>query len=124
MTKTSKSSTINLMKLLARLLINVLALWVVDYLVPGLMFTDFQSLFVSAIVIGIVNTFIRPILQVIALPITIITFGVGAILINVLLLWLVSYIVPGFEIDTFLTAVLASLLLSLVSWFLHRLASE
>jgi putative membrane protein len=112
------------MNLVARLLINVLALWVVDYLVPGMSFASWQALFVSAIVIGIVNTFIKPVLQVIALPITIVTFGIGAILINVLLLWFVSYIVPGFEIDVFLTAVIASLLLSLVSWFLHRLTKE
>lgn len=112
------------MQLLARLLVNALALWVVDYIVPGLRFANLQSLFVSAVVIGVVNTFIRPILQVIALPITLITFGVGAILINVLLLWLVSFIVPGFYIDTFLTAVVASLLLSLVSWFLHHLANK
>lgn len=112
------------MNLLARLLVNVFALWIVDYLVPGMSFADWQSLLVSAVVIGVVNTFIRPVLQIIALPITLVTFGIGAILINVLLLWFVSYIVPGFTIDSFLTAVLASLLLSLVSWFLHRLASE
>ena len=112
------------MKLFVRLLINALALYVVDYLVPGMSFADYQSLFVAAVVIGVVNTFIRPILQVIALPITIVTFGIGALLINVLLLWLVSYIVPGFVIDRFLTAVIASLLLSLVSWFLHHLARE
>jgi putative membrane protein len=112
------------MKLIASLLINFLALYVVDYLVPGLSFADWQSILVSAVVIGVVNTFIRPILQIVALPITLITFGIGAILINILLLWGVSYIVPGFEIDTFTTAVIASLLLSLVSWFLHKLGSE
>lgn len=112
------------MNLLARLFVNVFALWIVDYLVLGLSFDDWQSLLVSAVVIGIVNTFIKPILQIVALPITLITFGIGAILINVLLLWGVSYVVLGFEIDTFLTAVIASLLLSLVSWFLHSLARD
>lgn len=112
------------MNLVARLLVNAFALWIVDYLVPGMSFSDWQSLLVSAVVIGIVNTFIKPILQIIALPITLVTFGIGAILINVLLLWFVSYVVPGFEIDTFLTAVIASLLLSLVSWFLHSLTKN
>lgn len=112
------------MKLVASLLLNFLALYVVDYLVPGMSFSGWQAIFVSAVVIGIVNTFIKPILQLVALPITLITFGIGALLINVLLLWGVSYIVPGFHIDTFITAVIASLLLSVVSWFLHKLSSD
>jgi putative membrane protein len=112
------------MKLLVRLAINAFALLIVEYLVPGFVLTDVRATIVAAVVIGVVNTFIKPILQIIALPISIITFGIGAFLINVLLLWLVSFLVPGFEIDNFLTAVIASIVLSLVSWFLHKLASE
>jgi putative membrane protein len=112
------------MNLLARLLINAFALWIVDYLVPGLSFATWQALLVAAVVLGVVNTFIKPILQIIALPITLLTFGIGALLINVLLLWMVSAVVPGFKIDSFMTALVASLLLSLVSWFLHSLARE
>ncbi|MFV1917775.1 MAG: phage holin family protein [Patescibacteria group bacterium] len=73
---------------------------------------------------GIVNTFIKPVLQIIALPISIITFGVAAFLINVVLLWGISFIVPGFEIENFLTAVISSIVLSLVSMFLNKLAEE
>jgi putative membrane protein len=112
------------MGLIFRLAINALALWVVAYLIPGVEFANIQALVVTAIVFGIVNTFIRPILQIIALPISLITFGVAAFLINVLLLWLVSIIVPGFEIANFLTAVIASIALALVSWFLHSLTKS
>jgi len=112
------------MKLIVRLAINVLALLVVEYLVPGFVLSGYQAAIVAAIVIGVVNTLIRPILQVIALPITIMTFGIFAFLINVILLWGVSKFVTGFEIANFTTAIVASLVLSLVSWFLHKLASD
>ena len=112
------------MKLIIRLAINVFALLVVEYLVPGFELSSYQAAIVAAIVIGVVNTFIRPILQLIALPISLLTFGISAFLINVALLWGVAYVVPGFEIASFLTAIIAAIVLSLVSWFLHKLASE
>ena len=112
------------MKVLFKLAINAVALWVVSYLIPGFFFASVQALIVTAIVFGIVNTFIRPVLQIITLPISIVTFGIAAFLINVLLLWLVSLVVPGFNIVNFWTAVLASIVLSLTSWFLHKLASD
>jgi putative membrane protein len=112
------------MKLIIRLATNVFALFVVEYLVPGFILTGLWSAVVAAIVIGIANTFIRPILQIIALPISILTFGIFAFLINVALLWIVSLIVPGFAISSFTTAIIASLVLSFVSWFLHKLASD
>lgn len=112
------------MRLIIRLAINVFALLVVEYLVPGFKLDSYQAAIVAAIVIGIVNSFIRPVLQLIALPLSIITFGIAAFLINVGLLYLTSMYVPGFYIASFLTAVVASIVLSLVSWFLHKLARE
>ena len=112
------------MRLIVRLAINVAALLVVEYLLPGFHLAGLATAIVAAIVIGIVNTLIRPILQLIALPISILTFGITAILINVLLLWGSSKLVSGFTIDTFWTAFFASILLSLVSWFMHKLASD
>jgi putative membrane protein len=112
------------MRLIIRLAVNVFALLVVEYLVPGFVLSDIWAAVVAAIVIGVVNTFIKPILQIIALPISVLTFGLAAILINVLLLWGVSLVVPGFEIASFWTALIASIVLSLVSWFLHKLASD
>lgn len=112
------------MKLIIRLAINVFALLVVEYLVPGFHLAGIWTAIVAAIAIGIVNTFIKPILQFITLPISILTFGIAAFLINVALLWGTSKLVPGFTIDSFTTALVASIVLSLVSWFLHKLASE
>jgi putative membrane protein len=112
------------MRLVIRLAINVFALLVVEYLVPGFILKDLWTAVVAAIVIGIVNTFIKPVLQLIALPISILTLGIGAFLINVLLLWGTSRIVPGFFIANFTAAVLGSIVLSLTTWFLHKLARE
>jgi len=112
------------MKLVVRLATNVFALFVVEYVLPGFHLASIWTAVVAIIVIGLVNTFIRPILQLIALPISILTFGVAAVVINVLLLWGSSKLVPGFEIATFWTAFFASILISLVSWFMNKLASD
>ena len=110
------------MKLIIRLAINVFTLLVVEYLVPGFILTDYRAAIAAAIVIGVVNSFIKPIVHLIALPISILTFGIAAFLINVLLLWGASMMVPGFEIVSFTTAIIASIVLTLVSWFLTKLA--
>ncbi len=114
----------NFMKLLLTLTLNVITLLVVSYLVPGFTFDNLWATIVTAIAIGVVNTFIKPVLQIIFIPLSIITFGITAFLINVILLWGVSFVVPGFQINSFLTAVIASIVLSLVSIFLHKLAQD
>lgn len=120
----SKSIYNKFMRLIIRLAINVFALFVVEYLVPGFFLKDLWTAVVAAVAIGIVNTFIKPVLQLIALPISLVTLGIGAFLINVLLLWGTSKLVPGFVIESFYTAIIASIVLSLVTWFLHKLAKD
>lgn len=112
------------MKLIITLLLNIFTLWVVSFIIPGFHFETTNALIVAAVIIGVVNTFIKPVLQIIFLPLSIVTFGITAFLINVVLLWGVSFIVPDFSIDNFMTAVIASLALSLVTMFLHKLATE
>lgn len=112
------------MKLIITLALNIFALLVVSYVVPGFEFESFWDTIVAAVIIGVVNTFIKPVLQIVFIPLSIITFGITAFLINVVLLWGVSFIVPGFYIENFVTAVIASLVLSLVSLFLNKLAEE
>ena len=114
----------NLFRLLGELIVNVVALLVVEAVLPGFELVDLKAAFITAIVIGVVNTFIRPILQFIALPFSILTLGLVAFLINVGLLMLVSKVVPGFTISSFFVAALASIALSLVTSFLHKIAKE
>ena len=112
------------MKILLKLALNIFTLLIVATLVPGFDFIDFWAVIVAAVVIGVVNTLIKPVLQIIFIPLSIITFGITAFLINVVLLWGVSFVVPGFSIDSFLTAVIASIVLALVSMFLQKLGEE
>lgn len=112
------------MKLLIRFTVNVLALLVVSYLIPGFEFESFTATLITAVVIGIANVSVKPLLQIITLPISVMTLGITAFLVNVAILYLISYIVPGFVIASFVTAITASIVLSLVSWFFHKLASE
>ena len=112
------------MKLLIKLTLNVFTLLIVAHLVPGFRFDTFWATVVTAVVMGVVNTFIKPVLQIIFLPLSIVTFGIVAFLINVVLIWAVSYIVPGFEIASFTTAVIASVAMTLVSLFLQKLSEE
>lgn len=112
------------MKLLFKIAINAFTLLVVEYIVPGFILSNVWSAVVAAIAIGVVNTFIKPVLQLVALPISIMTLGIFALFVNVALLYGVSFIVPGFHISSFWTAFVASIVLSLVSWFLHKIASD
>ena len=112
------------MKLIIKLTANIIALYVVDYIIPGFSIADFTSAFVAAVILGVINTFIKPIIQILALPFSIVTLGLFAFLINVGLLYLASLIVPGFEIDGFWTAVMASASLSLISWFFNTLLKD
>lgn len=107
-----------------KLLITILSLFIVEKIVPGFYVDSFWTAVVVAVVLGIINTFIKPILQIIALPISIATLGISAFLINVGLLMLVGAIVPGFEIAGFWVAVIASVAITMVNWFLNKLIKD
>lgn len=112
------------MKLLMHVATQVFALLVVSYLIPGFIIVDVRAAVVAAIVIGLINMFIRPILQLIALPITLFTLGLFAFFINVALLLLAAEIVPGFDINGFLTAAIASVVLALINAFFNQTLKE
>lgn len=111
-------------KFLFKIIINIIALLTVSRIIPGFYFSDIWATIVTSIVFGVANTYVKPILQVLFLPLSVITLGIGAFLINVFLLWGVSFIVPGFEIANFLTAAIASIVLALISIFLHKLIND
>lgn len=110
------------MYLIVSLVINALALYVTDFLFVGIRFDNWQALLVTAIVLGILNSFIRPVVQFLALPLSILTFGIFALVINAAMLALASLIVPGFHVDGFWTAFWGAIVLSLTSTFLSSLA--
>jgi len=109
------------MRIITKFLINVVSLLVVGYLVPGFEIKDFKTAVIAALVIGIINTFIKPLLKIITFPITVLTLGIFSVILNVLLLMLAASITPGFHIDGFFTALIASIILSLISSLLNAL---
>ena len=104
--------------------INTLAVLVAVYMVPGIRFKD-DSLwtpFVTSLVLGILNAFIRPILMLLALPLLIVTLGLFTLVINALLLYFVSFLLGSyFEVDSFGAAFLGALIISIVSLLLNLL---
>ncbi len=102
--------------LLLRWLLNALALLIVSSLVLGFQIDSFFAALIVALVLGLVNAFIRPILLLLTLPITIFTLGFFALVINALMILLVSNIVKGFTVTGFWPAFWGAIVLWLISW--------
>lgn len=112
-----------MVSLILHWVLNALALFIVAKILPGFMLTDFGSALIAVLVIGLVNALIRPILLLLTLPVTVLTFGLFALVINALMLMLASQFTPGFKVDGFMWAFIGSILLSLVATILHSLVN-
>jgi putative membrane protein len=99
-------------------LVATIAVAITAYLLPGVAVSGVFSALVTAIVIGIINTFIRPLIYFLTLPINILTLGLLTFVINALLIMLASMLVPGFTVSHFGWALLFSVILSIVNFFL------
>ena len=111
------------MHLLLRWLLNTLALFVVVYLVPNFYARDWVALAIAALVLGLLNAIVRPILFVLTLPLTIVTLGLFLLILNAIMLEITDAIVPGFEIDGFGWAIVGAIVLSLVSLVTNRIGA-
>lgn len=109
------------MTILIHWFLSVLAVMITAYLLPGVKVENFFVALVTAVVIGIVNAVLRPILLILTLPVTVMTLGLFALVINALLILLVSSIVPGFSVANFWWALLFSIVLTMVHFFLRAL---
>lgn len=98
-------------------LIIALALWVTAYILPGVNIDSTQALAIAAIVLGLVNALVRPILTILTLPITILTLGLFYFLVNGFTFLLVTKMVPGFGVSSYWWAVLGALVVSVISSF-------
>lgn len=110
-----------MMKLIFRVVIGALALLGVAYLIPGVEVDTFYAALIASIVIGILNTIVRPILFILTLPITIITLGLFSFVLNALLFWFASSFLEGFTVSGFLPALFGSILISLASAISNKL---
>lgn len=108
-------------RLLIRFLAAVLALLVAERLVQGISVDDLYTAAIVAVILGVLNLIVRPILVVLTLPITILTLGLFLLVLNATLFWFVGTFVEGFVVADFLSAFLGSLVVSIIGWLAHKL---
>lgn len=104
--------------------INTLAVLLADLLLPGIHAEQWQDLVFAALLLGLLNAFVRPLLMLVALPLLILTLGLFMLVINSLLLMLVGTIVHGFDVDNFWWALLGSVVISIVGIVLNTLTGS
>jgi len=112
------------MGLLIRLVANALAILAAAYIVPGIEVAGGLSLLAAALVLGLINAVVRPILLFLTLPFTLVTLGLFIFLLNAFCLWLTSWLVKGFEVHGFWAAVLGALIVSVVRWIANAFLSD
>lgn len=101
-----------MMNIVIHVVVVAFALLFAAYLVPGIHVANFTVAIVAAIVLGLVNLIVRPVLFILTLPVTILTLGLFSFVLNALMLMLAAYLVDGFDISGFIPALIASLLVS------------
>lgn len=109
------------MRLVLTWLINAAALLAVPYLMHSVDVTSIGAALVAALLLGLVNTLIRPVLLLLTLPVTVVSLGLFIFVINGLMFWLVAQLVDGFHVDSFWSAIGGALLYSVISWSLSTL---
>ncbi len=109
------------MRLLATWLINALALLALPYLLSSITIDSFTTALLVAVVLGFVNTIIRPILLILTLPVTVISLGLFIFVINGLMFWAVAKMIDGFHVAGFFSAIIGAILYSIISWALSTL---
>jgi len=109
------------MRFLARLVLNGLAIIIAAWLLPGIHISSALSALVAGVILGFVNAIVRPVLFFLTLPLTLLTLGLFIFVLNAICFALTAWLVPGFTIDGFFSAVFGALLVSIVSWILNGL---
>lgn len=119
--KVPRTTKVDAMRLLITWLINAVALMALPFLMSSVVVTNFTTALIAALVLGLVNTLIRPLLVILTLPVTVVSLGLFILVINAFLFWLVSQWIAGFEVTGFWSAFLAAILYSIISWALSTL---
>ncbi|ERI09320.1 phage holin family protein [Aneurinibacillus aneurinilyticus] len=112
------------MKWIWHWILSAVSLLIVAWLFDAIWFDSVAAAFIAALVLGLINAILRPILQFLALPVTILTLGIFALIINALLLLLTGKLVPGFHVDSFFAAFFGSIVLSIVSSILSAVFED
>lgn len=110
-----------MIKMLIRLLVQALAVFITAWLLSGVSVNDMRSALIVAVLLGLMNTFVKPILAFFTLPITIITLGLFSFILNAVLILLVDHLVDGFAVANFWWAIIFGFVLSIVNWILIKI---
>lgn len=109
------------MTLLLVWILNAVALLIVAYILPGISVASFGSALIAALVLGLLNTLVKPVLILLTLPITVVTLGLFLIVLNALVFWFAGSILKGFHVEGFWWAVIGAIVYSIVSGLLSGL---
>jgi putative membrane protein len=109
------------MRLLLLWLLNAVALLAVTWLLPSIQVSGFGAALLAALVLGFINSLVRPVLAILTLPITVLTLGIFYLVLNGLLFWLASALLPGFQVHGFFAALVGALLYGMIAWALAAL---
>jgi len=109
------------MRLILRWLVSALTLMLVAYYVPGIVVVSFYSALIAALILGLINAVIRPLVVILTLPVNILTLGLFTLVINALMFWLASSAVKGFYVAGFWVAFWGALIMWLVGWATNSL---
>ena len=101
--------------------VNTLSLWVADELFAGIAFRTLQSLLIAGLLLGVVNTIIKPLLILLTLPLSVVTLGFFVLVINALMLLLVAWLVPGFVVSGFWSGFIVALFVSVFSFVVNSM---
>ena len=112
------------MGFLLRVAVNALAIVLAASILPGISVDGIVPALAAAVLLGLVNAFVRPVLLILTLPITLVTLGLFLFVLNGLCFWLVASVVKGFHVAGFGTAMLGALVVSAVSWIVTALISD
>jgi putative membrane protein len=109
--------------LILRWILNTLALFIVVTLVPGFYYRSVVTLAIAALVLGLLNAIVRPILFILTFPLTVVTLGLFLLVLNAIMLELTAMLVPGFHITSFWWAIIGALLLTVISLVTNRIGA-
>ncbi|MEJ7828314.1 MAG: phage holin family protein [Segetibacter sp.] len=109
------------MGILVRIIIIAVAAYLAARFLPGVTISDAKTAILVALVLALLNAFVKPVLIALTLPVTILTLGLFLLIINILIIYLAEYIVPGFKVDGWLSALLFSLIVSLITYLLDAI---
>ena len=105
-----------MLRFIVQFLVTCLALWLAAQVVPGVAFNDTGSLLLAAVLLGVANAIVRPILTILTFPLTVITFGLFLLVVNAAVIGLVAVLLGGFAVNGFWAGIGAAIVTGIVSW--------